>query len=186
MRRSPLIALALWFVIVFTLALGGPSLFAPPSVHPMLLPPGVANTGVPLLDALAMHEAIWRAANVTNYRIIVYHTNFLNDNQTEAIVVRGGTVVDRRIVCGHPPVTAPGTRCTMQHNEPDAFTAPDLFKLARQLAPDPTHHMRVTFDAQTGLPSTLSLHAGDESPVDLLPQRDTLYLLRVDQLDVLP
>ncbi len=186
MRRSPLTALTLWFVLVFTLVLSGPSLFAPPAVPSMLLPPGVVDTGVPLLDELAVHEAIWHTAMVANYRIIVYHTNFLNDNQTEAIVVRNGAVVDRRIVCGHPPVTAPSTHCTMQHNEPDAFTAPDLFKLARQLAPDPTHHMRVTFDARTGLPSTLSLHSGDESRANLLPRRDTLYLLHVDQLDVLP
>lgn len=166
---------------------GGPSPFEDaPALPPQ--PPAQAEAAYTahLFRTLAEHEARWWSLGVASYRLTVYHTNFRNDNQTETITVQGGRVTGRVIACGHPGVTEPATRCTKQANEPDAFTVPDIFKLARELAPDPTHYMRVTFEPFTGLPRTLSLHSGESRRGELVPRRTTLYMLHIDDLEVLP
>ncbi len=184
-RFAPLISL---LMVVALAACGGGA--SPFEVAPAMLPqpPAQAEAAYTayLFRALAEHETRWRSLGIAHYRLTVYHTNFRNDNQTETITVQGGRVTGRVVACGHPGVTEPATTCTKQQNEPDAFTVPDIFKLARELAPDPTHYMRVTFEPFTGLPRTLSLHSGEERRGELVPRRTTLYVLHIDDLEVLP
>lgn len=190
MRYRPTLALVpLAFALVLT-ACGGSGAPSPFAVSPVPapLPPAQAEAAriASLFHDLATHEARWRSLGIRHYRLVVYHTNFRNDNQTETITVRDGAVTERAVACGHPGVTSPNTRCVMQQNEPDAFTVPDIYKLARELAPDPTHYMQITFDAFTGVPRTLSLHREEFHRGSLVPRRTTLYVLNVDDLDVLP
>ncbi len=196
MRSARFVFIATLVPLLLT-ACGSPTvgehtvLFAERSASRLIEPD--QSRGLPLsgdtvrdLRDLDAHERQWLASGIASYRIVIYHTNFANNNQTDAITVYNGRAHSRATVCGHPHTTRVDRQCIIDPDISAVFTVATLFQLARDLIPSRDNHTRIAYDSRYGFPAAISLHAA-EPGVDLLSwENDTLYVLKVDRIELLP
>ena len=79
--------------------------------------------------------------------------------QMHVVTVRDGEVVDTSAACVTAPMeTALGKECEIEDFDPDTYTAPGLFALARSLVEaNPGEGVEIDFDDTYGFPKWISL-----------------------------